>query len=215
MKNTKKTPNKKTKQQKETVSVPIQEELDQQEEIQQDDDLEIRAMKADFAVQIEEVMAKECSSYECVLCDEHEIGVLWSFLLEDSISGFIGVEDNEDSLGIQTVTTGIHLKDISEMDRNELMHILELNSELINACFTVVHIQEKPEEEEEPVFAEEGESIEYDNDEEEENINTKEILLIQCKIPLSAYDPSDFSGIIQNLMIQSDFALNQNQEEEL
>ncbi|MBR4569488.1 MAG: hypothetical protein IKO19_02295 [Candidatus Riflebacteria bacterium] len=215
MKNTKKTPNKKTKQQKETVSVPIQEELDQQEEIQQDDDLEIRAMKADFAVQIEEVMAKECSSYECVLCDEHEIGVLWSFLLEDSISGFIGVEDNEDSLGIQTVTTGIHLKDISEMDRNELMHILELNSELINACFTVVHIQEKSEEEEEPVFAEEGESIEYDNDEEEENINTKEILLIQCKIPLSAYDPSDFSGIIQNLMIQSDFALNQNQEEEL
>ena len=215
MKNTTKTHNKKPKQPKEPTYVPEQEELDS-EEIQQNDDLEIRTMKADFAVQIEEVMAKECSSYECVLCDEHEIGVLWSFLLEDSISGFIGVEDNEDGLGIQTVTTGIHLKDISEMDRNELMHILELNSELINACFTVVHIQEKSEEEAEPVFAEEGESIEYDNEEEdEENINTKEILLIQCKIPLSAYDPSDFSGIIQNLMIQSDFALNQNQEEEL
>jgi len=215
MKNTKKTQNKKIKQPKESAPVQINDELDSQEELQQNDELEIRAMKADFAVQIEEVMAKECSSYECVLCDEHEIGVLWSFLLEDSISGFIGVEDNEEGLGIHTVTTGIHLKDISELDRNELMHILELNSELINACFTVVHIQEKQEEEPEPVFAEEGESIEYDNDEEEENISTKEILLIQCKIPLSAYDPSDFSGIIQNLMIQSDFALNQNQEEEL
>jgi hypothetical protein len=214
MKNTKKTQNKKVKQPKESAQIPAQEELDSQEELQQEDELEIRAIKADFAVQIEEVMAKECSSYECVLCDEHEIGVLWSFLLEDSISGFIGVEDNEEGLGIHTVTTGIHLKDISEMDRNELMHILELNSELINACFTVVHIQEKTDEEPEPVFAEEGESVEYDNEEEEENINTKEILLIQCKIPLSAYDPSDFSGIIQNLMIQSDFALNQNQEEE-
>ena len=215
MKNTKKTQTKKTKQPKESVNIPSQEEFDSQEELQQNDELAIRAMKADFAVQIEEIMAKECSSYECVLCDEHEIGVLWSFLLEDSISGFIGVEDNEEGLGIHTVTTGIHLKDISEMDRNELMHILELNSELINACFTVVHIQEKSEEEPEPVFAEEGESVEYDNEEEEENINTKEILLIQCKIPLSAYDPSDFTGIIQNLMIQSDFALNQNQEEEL
>lgn len=216
MKNTTKTHNKKAKQPEETsnVHVPEQEELES-EELQQNDELEIRAMKADFAVQIEEIMAKECSSYECVLCDEHDIGILWSFLLEDSISGFIGIEDNEEGLGIQTVTTGIHLKDISEMDRNELMHILELNSELINACFTVVHIQEKSEEEPEPVFAEEGESVEYDNEEDEENINTKEILLIQCKIPLSAYDPSDFSGIIQNLMIQSDFALNQNQEEEL
>ena len=214
MKNITKTHNKKAKQPKEISNIPEQEELES-EKLQQNDELEIRAMKADFAVQIEEVMAKECSSYECVLCDEHEIGVLWSFLLEDSISGFIGVEDNEESLGIHTVTTGIHLKDISEMDRNELMHILELNSELINACFTVVHIQEKSEEEPEPVFAEEGESIDYDNEDEEENINTKEILLIQCKIPLSAYDPSDFSGIIQNLMIQSDFALNQNQEEEL
>ena len=216
MKNTKKTQTKKTKQPKESAPEIVHEELENQD-FQQNDDMEIRAMKADFAVHIEEVMANACSSYECVLCDEHEIGILWSFLLEDSISGFIGIEDNEDGLGIQTVTTGIHLKDISELDRNELLHLLELNSELINACFTVVHIQEKPEEEPEPVFAEEGESIEYNNDEEDEEEipNTKEILLIQCKIPLSAFDPNDFSGIIQNLMIQSDLALNQNQEEEL
>ncbi len=214
MKNTKKVPNKKKSLPKGKNIEP--QELPNEEVSQQEDELAIRAAKADFAVQIEEIMAKECSSYECVLCDEHDIGILWSFLLEDSISGFIGVEDNVEDLGIYTVTTGIHLKDISELDRSELLHLLELNSLLINACFTVVHIQEKTEEEPEPVFAEEGESIEYDNDdEEEEPTNTKEILLIQCKIPLSTFDPNDFSGIIQNLMIQSDLALNQNQEEEL
>ena len=122
-------------------------------------ELDIRTLKADFAVDIEEVLTKECSSYECVLCDEHDIGVLWSFLIEDSISGFIGVEDNEDSIGIATVTTGIHLKEITDADRDSLMHILDLNSELINATFTVAHIQDK-QEEAEPIFAEEGESIE-------------------------------------------------------
>lgn len=177
-------------------------------------ELDIRTMKADFAVKIEEVMAKECTSYECVICDEHDIGVLWSFVLEDSISGFIGVEDNEDGLGINTVTTGIHLKEISDYERDDLLHILELNSELINACFTVAHIQEKNLEEPEPVFAEEGESIEYEENNDEE-VPSKEVLMIQCKIPLHAFDAEDFPGIVQNLMIQSDLALNQNQDEEL
>ena len=190
----------------------------QDQEVNQEvDELEIRKMRADFGVQIEEAMSDFCSSYECVLTDEHDIGLLWSFLIDDNISGFIGIEDNEEGLGIETVTVGIHLKDISDFDRDEIMSILELNSELINACFTVAHIQEKTEEEPEPIFAEEGESIEYndnENEEDEENTNTKEILLIECKIPLSAFDPNDFSGVIQNLMMQSDLALNQNQEEE-
>ena len=79
------------------------------------------------------------------------------------------------------------------------------------------HIREKIEEEPEPVFAEEGESIEYNDNEEdeinEENSLSKEILMIQCKIPLVSFDANDFSGIIQNLMIQSDMALNQENEE--
>ena len=186
-----------------------------EQEPQEMSELDIRTMKADFAVNIEEVMAKECSSYECVVCDENDIGILWSFVLEDSISGFISVEDNEEGLGINTVAIGIHLKDISDFERDDLIHILELNTELINASFSVVHILEKNQEEPEPVFAEEGESIEYEDDtDNEENTTKKEILMIQCKIPLSAFDAEDFTGIVQNLMMQSDFALNQNQAEE-
>lgn len=217
MKNTKKTQNKTPKQNKEQPTANI-EHIEQQEvqEAQELDEMQLRTLKADFAVHIEEAMSESCSSYECVLCDDHEIGILWSFLIDESISGFIGIEDNEDGLGIPTVTTGIHLKDISDFDREELLSLLELNSELINACFTVSHIQEKTEEEPEPIFAEEGESIEYNNEEEEneESVNTKEILMIQCKIPLVSFDTNDFSGVVQNLMIQSDMALNQNSEEE-
>ena len=209
MKNTKKTANNIPPKNEEMPMDHIEEQ-----EPQELDELQLRTLKADFAVHIEEVMAEACSSYECVLCDDHEIGILWSFLLEDSISGFIGIEDNEEGLGIPTVTTGIHLKDISDADRDELLNLLELNSELINACFTVSHLKEK-QEEPEPVFAEEGESIEYNDEEDEDKITSKEILMIQCRIPLAAFDPNDFIGVIQNLMIQSDIALNQNSEEEL
>ena len=211
MKNTKKVQNKPSKSVKKTDQVITTTE----QESQEIDEMQLRTMKADFAVNIEEVMSEACSNYECVLCDDHDIGILWSFLLEDSISGFIGIEDNEDGLGIPTVTAGLHLKDISDYDRDELLNILELNSELINACFTVSHIKEKTEEEPEPVFAEEGESIEYNDSEEDDEVNTlsKEILMIQCKIPLVSFDPNDFSGVIQNLMIQSDMALNQENEE--
>ncbi len=213
MKNTKKVQNKSSKSAKTNEPVITSKEIDSQEI----DELKLRTLKADFAVHIEEVMSEACSNYECVLCDDHDIGILWSFLLEDSISGFIGIEDNEDGIGIPTVTTGLHLKDISDYDRDELLNILELNSELVNACFTVSHIREKIEEEPEPVFAEEGESIEYNDNEEDEandeNTIYKEILMIQCKIPLVSFDANDFSGIIQNLMIQSDMALNQGNED--
>ncbi len=217
MKNTKKTQNKTSKTNKEQLTTS-NEQIGQQEvqETQELDEMQLRTLKADFAVHIEEVLSESCSSYECVLCDDHEIGILWSFLIDDTISGFIGIEDNEDGLGIPTVTTGLHLKDISDFDRDELLSLLELNSELINACFTVSHIQEKTEEEPEPIFAEEGESIEYNDNEEEneESMKTKEILMIQCKIPLVSFDTNDFTGVIQNLMVQSDMALNQNSEEE-
>ena len=209
MKNTKKTANNIPPKNEDMPMGHIEEQ-----EPQELDDMQLRTLKADFAVHIEEVMTEACSSYECVLCDDNEIGILWSFLLEDSISGFIGIEDNEEGLGIPTVTTGIHLKDISDADRDELLNLLELNSELINACFTVSHIKEK-QEDPEPVFAEEGESIEYNDELDEEKMSSKEILMIQCRIPLAAFDPNDFIGVIQNLMIQSDIALNQSSEEEL
>ena len=74
---------------------------------------------ADFAVQIEEIMAEVTSEYECVILDENEIGMLWTFVIEDSISGYIGIEENEDGVKVKTVSV-IHLKDITDVSK-ELM----------------------------------------------------------------------------------------------
>ena len=177
-------------------------------------ELDLQTLKADFAVAIEEILGEECSNYECVLCDEKEIGVLWHFVVDDSIIGFLGVEDNEEGVGVPTVAVGINIRDITDYDRDGLMHILELNSLLINATFSVTHFPVKTETEQEPVFIEEGESVEFNDEEEDENTEMHDMLMIQCKIPLSVFEPQDFNSVIQNLMIQADMALNADEEDE-
>lgn len=173
---------------------------------------------ADFAVRIEEVMTEECTSYECVLLDENEIGVLWSFIVEDNISGYIGIDENEDTFKMRTVTLGLHLKEISDLSREELFDLLERNAELINANLCVVKIPAKNEaeaEEQEPVFVEEGEDLIFDDDEDEgEESGTREVLIIQTRLPFEAFEPDDFQGFVSNLLFQADMFLNRNEGEE-
>jgi len=171
---------------------------------------------ADFAVKIEEVMAEECSSYECVLLDDNEIGVLWTFLIEDSISGYLGIEENEETLNVRTVSVGLHLKDISDCSREELLEILEMNAELINANFSVVKYPAKPpkeEGEEEVAFADEGEDLIFEDDDDEEP-EMKDLLIIQTRLPFEAFAPEDFPGFVQNLLFQADTMLNREEEED-
>lgn len=166
---------------------------------------------ADFAVRIEEVMTEECSSYECMLLDENEIGVLWSFVIEDTISGYLGIEDNEDTLNVKTVSLGLHLKDITEATRDEILAILELNGELINANFSVVKFPVKPDSEDsEPVFVDEGEDLIYDDDTDEEP-EMRDMLIIQTRLPFEAFSPDDFGAFVQNLLFQTDMFLNQDE----
>lgn len=169
---------------------------------------------ADFAVRIEEVMTEECSSYECMLLDENEIGVLWSFLIEETISGYLGIEDNEDTLNVKTVSLGLHLKDITEASREEILAILELNGELINANFSVVKFPVKQaNDSDEPVFVDEGEDLVYD-DEDEEEPEMRDMLIIQTRLPFEAFSPDDFGAFVQNLLFQADTFLGQNDEED-
>lgn len=171
---------------------------------------------ADFAVKIEEVMIEECSSYECVLLDENEIGVLWTFLIEDTISGYLGIEENEDTLNVKTVSVGLHLKDLTDATREELLEILEVNAELINANFGVVKIPASPPKEEgdeESVFVEEGEDLIFDDDDEEEE-EMRDLLIIQTRLPFDAFDPNDFGAFVKNLLFQADTMLGGNEDED-
>lgn len=172
---------------------------------------------ADFAVRIEEIMAEECSSYECVMVDDQEIGVLWTFLIEDTITGYLGIEDNEETLNVKTVSVGLHLKDITDISREELLGLLELNGELINANFSVVKFpaNQPSDEKQEPVFAEEGEDVIFDDDEEEnEEGNLRDLLIIQTRLPFEAFSPDDFGAFVQNLLFQADAMLNKDDDDE-
>ncbi len=174
---------------------------------------------ADFAVRIEEVMGEECSSYECVLLDEEEIGILWSFVIEENISGYIGIDENEDTFKMRTVTLGLHLKEITGASREELVDYFSMNAELINANLSVVQLPANPEQEEdsdEVPYAEEGEDMVFDDDDDEEDSGNgdREILVIQTRIPFDAFEPDDFSGFVSNLIFQADLFLNRDEQDD-
>ena len=155
----------------------------------------------DFGVAIEEIMDKECSAYECLVHDDDDVGYLWSFVIEDSIGGFVGVEDNEDTFGIHTATVGLHLKDVTNHTREQLIDILEMNTEMINACFGVTKFPASlPEGEDE---MEDAILEMIDGNESPE----REMLVIQSRIPLDVFEPADFMGYVQNLMFQAELML--------
>ncbi|MGI6446310.1 MAG: hypothetical protein ACOX2I_11550 [Candidatus Ozemobacteraceae bacterium] len=162
---------------------------------------------ADFAVQIEEIMAEVTSEYECVILDENEIGMLWTFVIEDSISGYIGIEENEDGVKVKTVSVGLHLKDITDVSKEELMALFELNGELINANFSVVKYPAKESNKpDEPVFIEEGEDYDYEDSDSPPEL--RDLLIIQTRLPYEAFLPEDFEAFVNNLMFQADMLLN-------
>ena len=170
---------------------------------------------ADFAVNIEEVMAEVTTKYECVMTDENDIGKLWTFLVEDSISGYIGVEDNEDGIDIRTVSIGLHLKDITDISKEELLGLFELNSELINANFSVVKYpvpqKDKDENDDDLIEAESGETLSEIEDETDPEL--RDLLIIQTRVPYEAFSVEDFEPFIKNLMFQADMLLEDDEEE--
>ena len=69
---------------------------------------------ADFAVQIEEIMAEVTSEYECVILDENEIGMLY-FCYRRQHKRFIGIEETK--TGKVKPFGGLHLKDIIDVSK--------------------------------------------------------------------------------------------------
>jgi len=167
---------------------------------------------ADFAVRIEEVMTEECSSYECVLVDDDEIGRLWTFVIEDTFSGYLSVDDNEESLKVRTVTVGLNLKDITGSSREELLELFARNAGLVSANFSVMKFPVASENGDEPMILDEGEDVDYADDESEPEMH--DMLIIQTRLPFEAFAPEDFGGYIQNLLFQADLQLSSRDDDE-
>jgi hypothetical protein len=166
---------------------------------------------ADFAVKIEEVMIDACTSYECVFEDEDEIGRVWKFLIDDTLDGYLAVEDNDETLGFQTVTLGLYLRDITDYIREDLINLFYANSELINANLSVIKIPV-------PVSALQGEEeTDEDFDElaaEPPPIEEREILTIGTRLPFDAFDTEDFRGYVENLLFQYQLLVDIDDDDE-
>ncbi|MDN5278605.1 MAG: hypothetical protein PWR01_2570 [Clostridiales bacterium] len=167
----------------------------------------------DFAVRIEEVMAEECTSYECIFEDEDELARIWKFLFEDTLDGYIAFDDNEETFGVQTVSIGLYLKDITEFSREELLTLFSANAEFINAGLSVVKVPV-------PIEAESLDEGNEESDEEDEEaqprVTLRDILIIQSRIPFDAFEPEDFRSYVENMLFQYQIILeSENEEDEL
>lgn len=160
----------------------------------------------DFGVAIEEVMDRECSDYECLVHDDDDVGYLWSFVIEDSISGFVGIEDNKETFDVDTVTVGLHLKDVTDHSRDQLIDILEMNTQMFNASFGITRF---------PASMPEG-IDDFDDGMLEMiagNVSTeREMLVIQSRMPLEVFAASDFMGYVQSLLFQAEFMMIDHEE---
>ncbi len=164
---------------------------------------------ADFAVKIEEVMAEECSAYECVYEDEEEIGRIWKFQIEDSIDGYLALEENEETIGIQTVAIGLYLLDITDYEREDLFGLLQMNANFLNSSLSVVRIPAKSENQE-------GEAVNLDEEDpvEDEEDSESFVLTIQTRIPADAFEPNDFKTHVDNMLFQYQTASEEREFDE-
>lgn len=161
---------------------------------------------ADFAVKIEEVMAEDCTAYECVFEDDNEIARVWNFAVEDSISGYLAVEDNEETFEVQTVSVGLYLKDITDYSREDLFNLLYVNSEFINASLSVIKI---------PIPIDDETEITEETDMEDPDlVEMHDFLVIHSRIPLEIFNPEDFMGYVENMLVQYEVLLDDEPEAE-
>ncbi len=163
---------------------------------------------ADFAVHIEEVMAEECSAYECIFEDEEQIGRIWKFQIEEAMDGYLSFDENDDGIGIQTVTIGLYLRDITEFTRDDLIGLFYANADFVNATFSVVKIPV-------PIESDEIRDLDEDDGEDpEQEFDEREILTIQSRIPADIFEPGDFKTYLENMMYQYQITMEAFEDDE-
>jgi len=163
---------------------------------------------ADFAVEIEKVLADLTTQYECATTDEDDIGMLWNFIYEDTVEGFILVEKDAPPFQIPTITITLHLGEVNGAPEEFLKYILGMNMVLINATLAIISTPSLPNGEQE-----ENDDVDED-DEETENESTGFVdeLAISTKMPYEAFTPEELADYLNLLVAQSDFVMDALEE---
>ncbi len=124
---------------------------------------------------IEAVLPRVVTEWE-MLGDPTEEGAVWGFdLEEDDASGFVVLESNQGTYDVPTVSVALSLGPVSEADRDEVLDMLAVSAQLLDACMTIT-----------PPIGEEGE----------------EYFLIQTKFLAKDFSEARMIAAINSLVTQ-------------
>lgn len=92
-----------------------------------------------LADKIAKVLERECDTFE-EMAPVDARGAAWSFVLDGSLTGFIGCEDNREDLAIDTVTIALAIGDLTDVTTDELLGMLETNSHFFEVALTATKV---------------------------------------------------------------------------
>jgi hypothetical protein len=129
-----------------------------------------------LAREIEEELGKSAGLSER-LTDIGPDGAVFGFELSEEVSGFVSCESNQDGIGSPTVSISLSLGSVQELNRRDLLDLLLINGDMLNATITV--------------------TPEFDDSEDQ-------FLLLQRKIRAEEFDPASFADHVESLRKMAD-----------
>jgi hypothetical protein len=99
-------------------------------------------------------------------------GAVFGFEMDEEISGFVSCESNQDGVGTPTVSISLSLGSVQELTQRDLLDLLLINGDLLDATITVT-----------PEFAD----------------SEEQFLLLQRKLRAEGFDPGSFKGHLEDL----------------
>jgi len=90
---------------------------------------------------IETHLQKECKQVE-VLTEYNSDSCSWQFVLDDELTGYVSCEKGAEYLDLPTVTIAVCLGDLADANKEDLLHLFEVNGFFYRTHFTVQKIEE-------------------------------------------------------------------------
>lgn len=133
---------------------------------------------------IDQELKNVVDSYELLgdKFDENEGS--WFFAFENpNLIGFISYEQNKEDLNVPTVSIAVSLGEATELTQDDLVSLLDINGELINASLSIQDLDE----------------------------NSRG-LFINRRVPAELFEPKGFLAHIEDLTVQANILLNTQEQ---
>ncbi|MFP4070503.1 MAG: hypothetical protein ACLFTB_00495 [Desulfovibrionales bacterium] len=127
-------------------------------------------------------MLQESANEAELLSEITSDGAVWGFEMEEDVSGFISCETNAGTGDVATVSISLSLGSTQGLDRDDLLELLLINGEMLDAHITVT-----------PPFED----------------SPEQFLLMQRKLPAERFDPREFNDNLELVKKTADLFFNE------